>query len=505
MASAPEQAQLGYTSIEEIGKINESLRKTFLTGKTRDLEYRKNQLKQLTFLLTENRKDFIDALKKDLGRPTFETEFAEMQAMINDCVEAVDHLDKWAAPEKKWAGMSFATHKLELRKEPKGTVLVLGAWNYPLTVQIGPVIAAISAGNTYVLKPSEVAAHTAKLIGELWPQYMDPDTGRIVNGGIPQSTALLDLRWEHIFYTGNGTVGRIVSEKASKWLCPVTLELGGKSPTWVDEHTNLSIAAHRIIWAKTINNGQTCIAPDYIVCPASFQSKLVAELRKVIDEFYPSAKGGVQKSDSYARIINEGHWKRIDGLVQKSNGKIAIGGRGGQEKQKFMPPTIVTDCKPDDSLMTGEIFGPILPILPVRDVDEAISFINSRDQPLALYIFSNDSTAKKIIDNTRSGGVVVGDLLLQFAITVLPFGGTGPSGHGNYHGEYGFRTFSHERATVYAPDKGIMGAIVEKVMSPRYPPYGKGAVAHFNRVIGKPVRFSKPKNPHASRPAVSEL
>lgn len=502
MTSAPQQADLGYTSLEEIGKVNELLRKTFLTGKTRDIQYRKNQLKQLTFLLTENRPAIIEAVHKDLGRPTFETEFAEMQLMINDCVEAIDNLDKWAKPETRWAGMSWATHKTTVRKEPKGTVLVLGAWNYPLSVQIGPVICAIAAGNCYVLKPSEVAAHSAKIFAELWPKYMDPDSGRIVNGGIPQSTALLDLRWEHIFYTGNGTVGRIVSEKASKWLCPVTLELGGKSPTWVDEGTNLDIAAHRILWGKSLNNGQTCIAPDYILCPESFQPKLVEALKKAANDFFPPSKGGAQQSDSYARIINEGHWKRVNNLVSNTKGSIAYGGEG-DEKQKLLTPTIVSDCKGDDSLMSGEIFGPILPIVPVKDVNEAIAFINSRDQPLALYVFSSAKTAQKIIDNTRSGAVVVGDTLLHFAISALPFGGTGPSGHGNYHGEYGFKTFSHERAALYAPDKGIMGAIVEKVMAPRYPPYGKNAAAYFANVAGKSVRFSKPRNPHSSNTVVS--
>lgn len=499
MTSAQEAAGLQYTSLEEIGQINEGLRKTFLTGKTRDLEYRKNQVKQLCFLLKDNQEALVEAIQKDLGRPKMETMFAEVQVMINDCVETVAHLDKWAKDESKWAGITWATHKAVVRKEPKGSVLVLGAWNYPLSVQIGPIIPAIAAGNTVAFKPSEVAAHSAKLLSELWVKYLDQDSYRIINGGIPQSTALLDLRWEHIFYTGNGTVGRIVAEKAAKWLCPTTLELGGKSPTYIDETCDLKIATRRILWGKTFNNGQTCIAPDYIICPRSFQDKLIAEFKNALNEFYPN---GAVKSDSYSRIINEGHWKRINGMVGSTKGNIAAGG-DGEQGDKLLTPTIVGDCKAEDSLMAGEIFGPILPILPVKDVDEAISFINSRDQPLALYIFADQKVANKIADNTRSGGLVVGDTLLHFAISALPFGGTGPSGYGNYHGEHGFKTFSHERAMLIAPHKGFFGGIVERAMKPRYPPYSDGAIKYFAHLNGKAVNFSRPSNPHTSKSKVS--
>lgn len=502
MTSAPEAAQLPFDSPEEIAKINETLRKNFLTGKTRDLTYRKNQLKQLTYLFLENRQAIVEACRKDLGRPAFETEFGETQIMINDCVESIDHLDKWAKTENKWAGLPWATHKVTVRKEPKGTVLVLGAWNYPLNVQVGPVIAAIAAGNTYVLKPSEISAHSAKLLGELWPKYMDPDTGRVVNGGVPQSTALLDLPWEHIFYTGNGRVGRIVAEKAARHLCPVTLELGGKSPVYVDEGANLNIAAHRIVWGKTLNNGQTCIAPDYILCTASVQDKLIAELNKVLEEFFPKHKGGAAKSDSYGRIVSDNHFKRISGLITNTKGTITYGGQT-DESQRLIEPTVVKITGKEDSLMSDEIFGPVLPILPVRNVDEAIEFINSKDTPLALYIFSSSKNAEKILERTRSGSAVIGETLLQFAISSLPFGGTGASGAGNYHGRYGFNTFSHERSTLYAPDKGILGKIVEHIMSKRYPPHQKGAAEYFAAVSGKPVRFSKPKNPHASSSPVS--
>lgn len=497
-----EKAGLKFTPTDEIAKINADLRKVFLSGKTLDLNYRKNQLKQLCFMINDNKEYFVESIRKDLGRSRFESVFAEIMGTTNEIIEAINSLDKWAKDEKPWAGIPWAAHSTIVRKEPKGTVLVMGAWNYPITVQIGPVIAALAAGNCVVLKPSEIAAHTAKLIAELWPKYMDSATSRIVNGAIPESTALLDQRWEHIFYTGNGTVGRIVAEKAAKWLCPTTLELGGKSPTYVDESADLRIAAHRILWGKALNCGQTCIAPDYVLCTASIQGKFVEELKKAAAEFWPESDGGVVKSDSYGRIINEGHWKRINQMVSGTKGKVVLGGQT-DESQKLIAPTVISDCPKDDSTMTGEIFGPILPIVPVKDVKEAINFINSRDQPLAMYIFAKSSVAEKIMDSTRSGSVVVGDNLLQYAIGALPFGGTGPSGYGSYHGKAGFITFSHERATLIAPHIGIMGKIVEMALKPRYPPYTDKNLKQFAMLIEAKPNFGRPSNPHASKSKVS--
>lgn len=502
MANAVEAAGLKCTPIDEIAKINEDLRKVFLTGKTKDLEYRKNQLKQLSFMLNDNQEKFVESIRKDLGRSRFESIFAEIMGTTTECIEAINNLDKWAKTEQPWAGIAWAAHKTRIIKEPKGTVLVLGAWNYPVSVQIGPVIAAIAAGNCVVLKPSEVAAHSAQLIAELWPKYMDPETSRIVNGAIPESTALLDQRWEHIFYTGNGTVGRIVAEKAAKWLCPTTLELGGKSPTIVDESADLKIAAHRILWGKSVNCGQTCIAPDYVLCTANVQGKFVEELKKAAAEFWPSTGGGVVKSNSYGRIINEGHWKRLNQMIGGTKGKIILGGEKDEE-QKLLAPTVIADCKVDDSTMSGEIFGPILPIVPVKDYHEAINIINSRDQPLALYIFGSSTVSDAIISATRSGSVVVGDNLVQYAIGALPFGGTGPSGYGSYHGRSGFIAFSHERATLVAPHVGIMGKIVEAAMAARYPPYTDANLKKFAMLVGQKPKFSRPSNPHSSKSKVS--
>jgi aldehyde dehydrogenase (NAD+) len=331
-----------------------------------------------------------------------------------------------------------------------------------------------------LLQPSEVSANTAKLLAEVLGKALDPETYATVNGAIPETTALLDQRFEHIFYTGNGTVGRIIQEKAAKWLCPVSLELGGKSPVIVDESANLSIVAKRVMWGKSVNAGQTCIAPDYVVCTKATQDKLVEEFKKAAEQFWPKGSNGSTKD--YARIVNEGHWKRLASVLEGTKGNIVVGGETDQAT-KYIAPTVVANCNGDDPLMAGELFGPILPIVPVASIDEAINFINARDQPLALYPFGNNAVIKHILDSTRSGGVVVGDVMLHYVVGQLPFGGTGPSGYGAYHGKTGFDTFSHHRSCLIAPHTGIMGSIVEKVMTMRYPPYTDANLAKVRRPL----------------------
>lgn len=485
------------TPVDAIPKVIDDLRASFLTGKTRSVEYRQKQLKQLYFLVKDNEEALVKAIQKDLGRPPMETDFGEIITIKNDIIECVNNVAKWSKTTNVSGGLPFLLHKTQVRKDPKGTVLVLGAWNYPIAVQIGPVVAAIAAGNTVVLKPSELSAHSAQLIADLWPKYMDPELTRIVNGGIEQSTALLDQRFEHIFYTGNGRVGRIVAEKAAKWLCPVSLELGGKSPVIIDKTANLKIAAHRILWAKAYNTGQTCIAPDYILVEHSVQDKFVAELQKAAKEYWKSMDKNVR---DLGRIINERHFKRIADLITQSKGEVVFGGLAeADEATRFLPLTILKDVRPDDSTMSDEIFGPVLPILPVDDVHAAVRFVNAHDQPLALYMFtSSKATSEYILKYTRSGGAMRGDMLLHFVINDLPFGGTGPSGYGSYHGKTGFDCFTHERAFVDAPASGVLGHVVEKIMALRYPPYSQAKANFFRLVLSYPAFFGRPKNPTVS-------
>ncbi|KAK0570151.1 hypothetical protein OC861_000293 [Tilletia horrida] len=483
-----------FASVDSVPVTVNELRASFISGKTRPVAYRKRQLQQLYFLIKDNEKAIIEALQKDLGRPDFETYLAEIFSTQTEIVNAVKNIDSWAKPKNVWSGFAWATHTTQIRREPKGTVLVIGAWNYPVSLTIGPVVGAIAAGNTVVLKPSELAAHTAQLLADLWPKYLDPETSRVINGAVPETTALLDQRWEHIFYTGSGLVGRIIAEKAAKSLSPVTLELGGKSAVYVDESSDLSSAASRLLWGKTLNCGQTCIAPDYILCTASVQAKLVEHLKKAYKQFYPE---GVQSSDSYSRIISDGHWKRLTEITKNSKATLAIGG-ASDANTRFIEPSVFTDVSPDDSLMQGEIFGPLLPIVPVKSYKEAVEFINARDQPLALYIFSGKrSVTNYILENTRSGAAIEGDTLIHFTIKSLPFGGTGPSGYGNYHGKASFECFTHERAVILAPQTGILGRIVEMIMKGRYPPYTTFELAKFRALTSEPANFGRPSNPHA--------
>ena len=489
------------TPVGDIPKIVEGLRSSFLTGKTRSLEYRKNQLKQFAFLIADHEADFTKAIMQDLGRPPMETGFGEIITVKNEIIDAINNLSKWAKPKSVSGGAAYMLHKKQVLKDPQGTVLIIGAWNYPMAVQLGPVVGAIAAGNTVVLKPSELAPHTAQLIADLWPKYLDPEMTRVVNGGIEESTALLEQRFEHIFYTGNGTVGRIIAEKAAKWLCPTTLELGGKSPVIIDSSADLSIAAKRVLWAKSFNTGQTCIAPDYVLIERSVQDKFVTEIIKAAKERWPTMDKNVK---DLGRIVNDRHWKRVYSLMEKTQGTVVFGGtKDADEATKFLPITVVKDVDGSDSTMSEEIFGPVLPLVPYDHIREAVDFVNANDQPLALYMFTkSDATKDYILRYTRSGAAMRGDMLLHFVINDLPFGGTGPAGYGSYHGKKGFDCFSHERAYVDAPASGIVGNLVEKIMAMRYPPYTTTKLSLFQLILGKWMLFGRPKNPTRSATSI---
>lgn len=489
------------TPVGDIPKIVESLRSSFLSGKTRSLEYRKNQLKQFAFLIADHEADFTKAILQDLGRPPMETGFGEIISVKNEIIDAINNLSRWAKPESVSAGPAYWFHKKQVLKDPQGTVLVIGAWNYPMAVQLGPIVGAIAAGNTVVLKPSELAPHTAQLIADLWPKYLDPELTQVINGGIEETTALLDQRFEHIFYTGNGTVGRIIAEKAAKWLCPTTLELGGKSPVIIDSTADLSIAAQRVLWAKSFNTGQTCIAPDYVLIDRSVQDRFVVELIEAAKQRWPSMDKNVK---DLGRIVNDRHWKRVYALMEKTKGTVVYGGtKDADEATKFLPMTIIKDVDGSDSTMSEEIFGPILPLIPFDHIREAVDFVNANDQPLALYMFTKSNTTKDyILRYTRSGAAMRGDMLLHFVINDLPFGGTGPAGYGSYHGKKGFDCFTHERAYVDAPASGIVGNLVEKVMTMRYPPYTPAKLSFFQLVLSKWMLFGRPKNPTKSTTSI---
>ncbi|EJD01020.1 aldehyde dehydrogenase [Fomitiporia mediterranea MF3/22] len=456
------EVELKYNSLEEIESIYASLKTEFAKRKTRSIAFRKQHLAKLAYMVKENLERFQDALKQDLNKPTLEALTHELALCMTDATEAYNKVAKWAKDERAPFRADTFLLRPTIRKEPKGVVLIIGAFNYPTWLTLGPLSAAIAAGCAVVVKPSEASPATAALLAELIPKYLDQSLYRVVNGSVPEMTKLLELKWDHILYTGGAKVARIIAAAAAKNLTPVTLEIAGKNPVIMDPKYDLALAAKRIAWARFCNSGQTCIAPDYILIPAEAQDKLVDEFAKVLKSFYPD---GALKSDSYARMVNDVHFKRVKGMLDDTKGEIVIGGET-DEAQKYIAPTVVKNVSPEDMLMGQEIFGPVIPILPVKDIDEAISLVNARDHPLALHVFTpNAATKKKVFDNTQSGAALSNDLMMQTAIEGLPFGGVGESGYGQHTGKWGFDTFTHFRSTIDSPK------MLELIMGNRYPPY----------------------------------
>ncbi len=432
-----------------IPDLVEALRASQRGGVLRDLEARRIQLRQLQRMLQEQEEPILRAMATDLGKPPMEAYTAEIGLVLGEIKLTLKNLDEWCAPQRVKVQLAFKPGSAEIVPEPLGVVLVIAPWNYPLQLLLAPLVPAIAAGNTVVLKPSEVAAATAALMAELIPQYLDESVVRVVTGGVSETTELLAEQFDHIFYTGNGTVGRIVMAAAAKHLTPVTLELGGKSPTIVAADADIEIAARRIAWAKFLNAGQTCVAPDYVLVNATVEDAFMGAMLRAVHDFYGDDP---VVSPDYGRIVNEHHWDRLTGLLDAGGFDSTICGGHGKRDIRYMPPTVLSGVKPDAALMQEEIFGPLLPVIAVDDVDEAVRFVNDRDKPLALYIFSNsDAVIDKVIANTSAGGVCVNHAVLQVGVGELPFGGVGPSGMGAYHGKAGFDTFTHRKSVLRKP------------------------------------------------------
>ncbi|MEX0664241.1 MAG: aldehyde dehydrogenase family protein [Acidimicrobiia bacterium] len=434
------------------------LRKVFASGSTRPYEWRRDQLRAMRRMLVEREPELRDALEADLGKPATETYATEVGFLIAEIDYTLKRLRRWMRPHRVGTRLVTKPSRGFIIREPLGVVLVIAPWNYPVQLALAPAVGAIAAGNAVVIKPSELTAETSAALARLIPEYLDPECIAIVEGGVSETTALLAERWDHILYTGNGTVGRVVMEAAAKHLTPVTLELGGKSPTIVDETADLEVAGRRIAWGKFLNAGQTCIAPDYVLVTKPAVDRLIEHMRRAVFDFYgPDPKA----SPDYARIIDDRHWKRLSGLVD--SGTIALGGER-DEATRYFAPTVLRDVAPDSPVMQDEIFGPVLPVLTVDSVDEAIAFVNERDKPLALYVFSKSTAvADRVLEQTSSGGACVNATMFHVAVPTLPFGGVGPSGMGAYHGRSTFETFSHAKSVLrkgVRPDPALA-----------YPPY----------------------------------
>lgn len=446
------------TSAEAIERAMSELRASFEGGLTRPLDYRVDQLRALKRLLTEREDELLAALAEDLGKSALEGWMTEVGFAMQELDHAIKKLPRWVKKRRVSAPLAVQPGRAYAVREPLGVVLVITPWNYPAQLALGPLIPILAAGNVALIKPSEVAPATSRALAKLIPAYLDPRAVRVIEGGVPETTKLLEQRFDHIFYTGNGTVGRIVMEAAAKHLTPVTLELGGKSPCIVDRSANLDVAARRIVFGKFINAGQTCVAPDYVLADAAIYDALLERISSTLRTFYgPDA----EKSADYGRIVNERHHDRLAKLIENEN--VAYGGRIDRGT-KYFEPTVLRDVSGDAPVMKDEIFGPILPVVKVADVDAAIRFVNARPKPLALYVFAESSAASdRVLERTSSGGACVNDTITHLAVPELPFGGVGPSGMGAYHGKTGFDTFTHEKAIL------SKGTLIDP--SIRYPPY----------------------------------
>lgn len=426
------------TLTTEIPPVVARLRSTFDSGRTKPISWRRAQLRALRRMLTEERPTWEKALKDDLGKPALEAHTTEIGYVVNEIDHTLKHLASWLRPKRVGVPMSLAPAKARWVREPLGTVLIISPWNYPVNLSLAPLVGAIAAGNTAVLKPSELSPATSRVMTDLLPRYLDTEAVAVVEGGVPESTALLEERFDHIFYTGNSAVARIVMAAAVKHLTPVTLELGGKSPAVVEPGVDLATTARRLAWGKFTNAGQTCVAPDYVLAIGDTAQGLQRELAAAITEMFGTDP---QASPDYGRIVNERHFDRLSVLLD--SGEVVAGGRG-ERKSLYMEPTVLGGVDPDSPVMAEEIFGPILPVITVPDLDAAIRFVKERDKPLALYGFTDSETTKRrLITETSSGGVGFGLPIAHLAVPDLPFGGVGESGMGAYHAEASIDTFSH--------------------------------------------------------------
>ncbi|XP_034245884.1 aldehyde dehydrogenase, dimeric NADP-preferring-like isoform X1 [Thrips palmi] len=456
--------------------IVQKARDAFGTGRTLSYEFRVKQLKNLLRMFEENDTDLISALESDLRKSKQEACIMEIEICKNEIRQTLLNLKDWMQPDRPEKTFVNMLDDVAIYKDPYGVVLVMGAWNYPVQLTICPVIGAMAAGNCAVIKPSEIATASAKLIADLVPKYLDQECFPVILGGIPETTELLKQKFDYIFYTGSTTVGKIVRAAANEHLTPVTLELGGKSPVYLDGTVNMNIAVKRIMWGKLVNAGQTCIAPDYVLCTRETQEKFVAKAKEVLKEFYGA---NPKNSPDLCRIVSDKQFQRLKEYL--NCGKIVVGGEV-DASDRYIAPTILVDVKPTDKVMQEEIFGPILPIVNVENAYEAIKFINSREKPLALYIFSEKGSEKDLfLKNTTSGGVCVNDTIFHAAAEGLPFGGVGCSGMGAYHGKFTFDTFTHHKGTL-VKDYNIIG---ESLAAGRYPPYSEKGLAFLRTLMKK--------------------
>ncbi|UFS60122.1 aldehyde dehydrogenase family protein [Subtercola endophyticus] len=442
---APEthRSAVADAALRDIPGVVTQLRATFDAGLTKPYAWRIRQLKALKALLLENTPAIEGALLADLAKNPAEAQLTEIGFVLAEIEHTISNLKSWLRPKRVPSPLLIAPASAKTVREPLGVVLVIAPWNYPVQLLLVPIVGALAAGNAVLAKPSELAPATSAVFAHLFEQYFDSRAVTIVEGGVPETTELLKQRFDHIFYTGNGRVGRIVMQAAVENLTPITLELGGKSPVYVDDTVDLRVVAHRVAWGKFMNAGQTCVAPDYLLTTPAIAAKLEPLLVEVIAEFYGSNPA---QSDSYGRIVNDGQFERLTGLLA---GEDVVTGGDSDARTRYLAPTVLRGVSRDAPVMAQEIFGPILPIVTVNSLDDAIAHINAGDKPLALYVFSDSKAVRRrFITGTSSGALAFGVPAAHLLVQGLPFGGVGASGMGAYHGERSVAVFSHDKAVL---------------------------------------------------------
>jgi aldehyde dehydrogenase (NAD+) len=444
----------------EIQEIIKLQREYFCSDKTKSVKFRIEQLKRFRKTLKDNEALLFEAIDKDFGKSQYETYITELSLVYHEIKLAIRKVRKWSKSKYIATNLANFPGKSRVVSEPLGNTLVIGAWNYPYQLTLIPAISALAAGNTVIIKPSELSENTAAIMAKLINKNFDQGLLYVKQGGVKETTELLEQRFDKIFFTGSTAVGRIVMQAAANHLTPVTLELGGKSPVFVMPDANLKMTAKRIAWGKFLNAGQTCVAPDYVLVHSDIKDKLLEELKNHVGIIHGGSPKG---KETYVRIINQHHFKRLNDLIHRD--KIYCGGET-DEDNLYIGPTILDNISFEDKVMEDEIFGPILPVIEFTDLDEIIKKVRTRPNPLALYVFTNSSKIKKrLIREISFGGGSVNDTVLHLSNSRLPFGGKGFSGTGNYHGKAGFDTFSHKKSILF---KGLW---FEPFL--KYAPYNK--------------------------------
>jgi aldehyde dehydrogenase (NAD+) len=444
------------------------LRRVFGAGRTRVLEWRLEQLRAIERFLDEREPEIAAALGEDLGRSPVEAWLGDVASSKAEAAYARKHVRKWMRRRRESLPLAQLPGRAWVQYDPLGVVLVIGPWNYPLYLSLAPLVAAVAAGNCAVIKPSELAPATSALLARLLPQYVDAEAVRVIEGDAAITQELLAAGFDHVLFTGGTEVGKKIMAAAAPTLTPVTLELGGKSPVIVTADADIDVAARRIAWVKLLNSGQTCIAPDYVLADHRIVADLVDKIVANVRDFR------ADEVDPGLRIVNQRQFDRLVSLISTTDGKVVTGGRSDGATLRI-EPTLIVDPSPTDPVMADEIFGPLLPVLTVESLDQAVQFVNSRPKPLALYVFASGQLGRDLIDRIPSGGAVINHVAMHCLVPALPFGGVGASGMGAYHGKWGFDTLSHRRAVLSKPARPDPRLV--------YPPYSQRALTIMRKLF----------------------